>query len=173
MKKAFAIIFFLLFSNSFAQEIKLGFRIESFSALYERTDSGKKLTLNHLPILYYVFAIKANDKLQIDFRPGYSIIEDYGGFEFGGYLKYFPSENIYFLAAYNAHFMGGEAHGTHSNNETTFLMPGLGIGIVAGKYSSLEFMLFIPSPKEWKYDAGITSSFDLIIKIGLGFDWSI
>lgn len=99
----------------------------------------------------------------------------------GGYIKYFPSENIYFLAAYNAHFMGGEAHGMHSNNETTFLMPGVGIGFVTGKYSSLEFMVFIPSPKEWKYDSEfnsdgfkkITSKFDLIFKIGFGFDWPI
>jgi hypothetical protein len=75
--------------------------------------------------------------------------------------------------------MGGEAHGFHSNNETTFSMPGVGIGFLTGEYSSFELIVFIPSPKEWKYDyelengkyKKITSSFDVIFKIGFGFDW--
>ena len=46
---------------------------------------------------------------------------------------------------------------------------------------AVRLMVFIPSPKEWKYDyeldngeyKKIASSFDVIFKIGLGFDWPI
>ena len=182
MKKIIVIIGFFFISFNFAQGVKLGFRSEIFAPSYEKTGIGKTFLLNPAPLnLYFVCGLNVSQNLQIDIRPGYSIIEDYGGFEFGGYIKYFPTENIYFLAAYNAHFMGGEGHGMQSNNETTFLMPGAGIGFVTGKYSTLEFMVFIPSPKEWKYDyefnsegfKKIVSKFDLIFKIGFGFDWSI
>lgn len=181
MQKIISIIIFLVLSTCFAQQTNLGFRTEIFAPLYEKTDIGKSFKLCMPPNLYFVLAFKPTENFQLDLRLGISFVEDYGGFEFGGYLKYFPSESIYLLAAFNAHFNGGEAHGTHSNNESTFLLPGLGIGILTGKYSSLEFMVFIPSPKEWKYDyelengeyKKITSSFDVIFKIGFGFDWPI
>ena len=182
MKRIIVFVFFPLISNSFAQEAKLGFRTEIFGPLYERTGFGKTFVLNPMPPnLYFVLAFKLTENFHLDFRPGISFVEDYGGFELGSYLKFFASESIYLIAAYNAHFNGGEAHGTHSNNATTFLMPGLGFGIVTGNYSSLELMVFIPSPKEWKYDVDIksgefkkiTSKFDVIFKIGFGFDWPI
>jgi hypothetical protein len=182
MKRVIIIISFIFICKNFAQEVRLGFRAEIFGPLYEKTGFGKTFYLNPIPPnLYFVSAIKASHNLQIDFRPGLSFIENYGGFEFGGYLKYFPSESIYFLVAYNVHLMEGDAHGFHSNNATTFSMPGLGVGIITGKYSSLEFMVFIPSPKEWTHDIvfktsgykEINSSFDVIFKIGFGFDWPI
>lgn len=182
MKKIIVIIGFFFLSHNFAQETKLGFRLEMFGSSYEKTGIGKTFILKPVPSnLFFVYGLNVSQNFQIDLRPGYSIIEDYGGFEIGGYIKYFPLEKIYLLASYNAHFMGGEAHGMQSNNETTFFMPGIGIGFVTGKYSSLEFMVFIPSPKEWKYDyefnsdgfQKITSKFDLIFKIGFGFDWPI
>jgi hypothetical protein len=182
MKRIIVFVFFPLISNSIAQEAKLGFRKEIFGPLYERTGFGKTFVQNPMPPnLYFVLAFKPTENFQLDLRPGISFVADYGGVEFGGYLKYFPSESVYLLAAYNVHFMGGEAHGFHSNNETTFTMPGLGVGFVTEKYSSLEFMVFIPTPKEWKYDVEIksgefekiTSKFDVIFKIGFGFDWPI
>jgi hypothetical protein len=181
MKKVISIILFIFLSTGFAQEVKLGFRAEIFAPLYEKTEIGKSFKLYMPPNLYFVLAFRPTENFQLDLRPGISFVEDYGGFEFGGYLKYFPSESIYLIAAYNAHFNGGEAHGFHSNNETTFTMPGLGVGFVTGKYSSLELLLFIPSPKEWKYDVEveiggykkITYTFDVIFKIGFGFDWPI
>lgn len=174
-------IIYICINHSFAQEVKLGFRAEIFAPVYEKTDAGKSFQLFMPPNIYGVLAFKPIENFQLDLRPGISFVEDYGGFELGSYLKFFPSESIYLLAAYNLHFMGGEAHGFHSNNETTFTMPGAGIGILTGKHSSIEFLLFIPTPKDWMYDVqfenvgfkSIITKFDLIFKIGFGFDWSL
>lgn len=182
MKKITIMIIYICINHSFAQEVKLGFRTEIFTPFYEKTDMGQTFKPYLVPPnLYFTLAFKPTENFQIDIRPGYSIVEDYGGFEFGGYLKYFASESIYLLASYNLHFMRGEAHGFHSNNDATFSMPGLGVGFVTGKYSSLEFQIFIPSPKEWQNDVeveiggykGIKTTFTTIIKVGFGFSWPI
>lgn len=181
MKKIILLFVYLSVNNSLAQEVKLGFRAEVFGPLYQKTDIGKSFKLFMPPNVYGVLAFKPTENFQLDLRPGVSFVEDYGGFEFGGYLKYYPTESIYLLAAYNLHFMGGEAHGFHSNNETTFSMPGLGVGFVTGKYSSIEFLLFFPSPKEWQYDVeveiggykSITTKFIAIFKVSFGFNWPI
>ena len=182
MKKILIISLLILLKNNYAQEIRIGFRAEIFAPLYDKTEIGKTFAPNPIPPnVYFVLAIKPANIFQLDLRSGISFVENYGGFEFGGYLKYFPNESIYLLAAYNLHFMGGEAHGTHSNNETTFTICGFGVGFVTGKYSSIEFLLFFPSPKEWQYDVeveiggykSITTKFIAILKIGFGFDWPI
>ena len=181
MKKHIVLNILLGISYLYAQNLHLGIRTEVFAPLYAKTEVKSSFNLFMPPNIYGVLAIKPIENFHLDFRPGISFVEDYGGFELGSYLKFFASESIYLIAAYNAHFNGGEAHGTHSNNAATFLMPGLGFGIVTGNYSSLELMVFIPSPKEWKYDVEIksgefkkiTSKFDVIVKIGFGFDWPI
>lgn len=181
MKKIIVIFLSLFINFTYSQEVGLGLRAEIFAPLYEKSDIGKSFKLHMPPNIYGVLELKPTEEIQFDLRPGISFVENYGGFEFGGYFKYFASESIYLLASYNFHFMGGEAHGFHSNNEATFSMPGLGVGFVTGKYSSLEFQIFIPSPKEWQNDVelviggykSIKTTFITIIKVGFGFSWPI
>src|SRR5690606_2634008 len=117
--KLIIIIGLFLINTTFAQDIKLGFRTEMFATLYHKTTNAEKdFTIKPmlLPNLYFVLASKPYSNLQIDIRPGYSATESYLGFELGIYAKYFPSEKLYLMTAFNSHFMGGEAHGTYSNN---------------------------------------------------------
>lgn len=187
-KLKFAILSIFLFCNSFIfpqqNPAILGFRFEGTGEILSK--EGKPSFEAGLPSFYALIGVKTSPKTELNLRPGFSMVDDFTGFEIGTYIEYFPSETgLKIIGGVNFHFNATNGHSTHENNHTTFVLPGIGAGYTNKDNFSIELIFYYPFPQEFTEDLVYTGSNEIdpfknvktnlngLIKLGVGFAWDL
>src|SRR5690606_770754 len=126
-----------------SQDVEVGFRFESLGLQRSYTSGKKDFGYSPLPTsLQLNFAIYPINKLALEIRGGRILFFDnFIGYEYGIYSKYFITKKYYIVAGLSGHSNEGGGGGMYSGSVlNSFLMPSLGIGIKPWKNTSIELL---------------------------------
>lgn len=185
----YAIIISLALSKGiFSQDIQLGFRWESnfmkshsdtYTYTPEFVPDAAQINISYFPI---------ND-LGIEARLGAELsLENYTGFEYGLLTKYFLTQQSlkpYLLAGVMFHHNTSNYHGVMNPTNTfekTFTLPSIGFGINPIGALNIEALYQFGMNKDltgtlintvYDKETFYTTKLDWVLKLGIGFSWSL
>ncbi len=175
-----------------AQNLKLGFQVES-TQYYTNTELVHRITNitvsnqssvhgAYLPTsLYIKLDFDITDEILLGVKSGYLGYDDYSGIEAGIFSKYKIYKFINLIAFYNYH--SNNSHSSFSGGTTSkgISLLGTGVGFNVNETIIIELLYSIPITesqigyKSYLTDSSLRSETSLksIIKLGIGFSWSL
>lgn len=166
----YIITFLLCFSCAQvqAQKFALGFRLESTGMHRNFSDGGS----DFVDVFFFPSSIQLNlayypiENLSVEIRGGREILfDDYMGYDYGLYSKYFISDKVYFTAGMAGHSNSGSSHNLGGTYPVSFLMPAAGIGYNIWSPFGLELQLQKPDNPAISY-SGPSSAYIVNTKVG-------
>lgn len=174
----------LLVTNLAAQDVEVGFRLET-AGLHTTSSNGEsKFAFGYLPTSVYLTAgVYPMEKLCFEGRFGRELVFDnYIGFEYELFAKYFINNYLYAVCgiAYHANeHNGGRLSFTFKNN---LAMPALGIGVKPFKHFGIEAIFMKANNSSIggdlfpisgdRYDL-ISQQINWAFKLGYAFSWKL
>ncbi|QQS36091.1 MAG: hypothetical protein IPM56_17925 [Ignavibacteriales bacterium] len=192
-KNAVILILIIPLSSTSAQNLKLGFQLESFQ-YFTNTDVINRTT--NLSVsnyssafgafaptsLYLKFDVGITNELMLEFKPGFLFADDYTGYEAGIFSKYKIYKFANLIAFFNYHANNDYSSNTGGATSKGISLLGAGVGVDICEMIVLELLYSIPISESqigytpsYKNDYSLRTETNLksIIKLGIGFSWSI
>lgn len=187
MRKIIFIMLLVLPSlNLVAQDVELGFRLESQS-LRKYYSNGYKAGFALYPYLSCLqldLAVYPVKNISIEGRFGREFLfENYIGLEYGVYSKYYFGESYYLtggIAGHSNESSGGSIYGGSSLN--TLIMPAAGAGLRFSRFAAVEVLFQYAGNKKiggsWDFGrhgevVGVRETVEWLMKVGLVFGWKL
>ncbi|MGE5500180.1 MAG: hypothetical protein ACM3Q2_19065 [Syntrophothermus sp.] len=169
-----------------AQDLELGLRIES-QGLNRNFSNGNKANFEYLLIptciqlnlSYYPFK-----KISIEGRFGREFfLENYTGFEYGLFTKYFFTGAFYLTGGVAGHSNEGGSGGIYEgSSNNSFIMPAIGLGFKPFNHTSFELMYQNTGNKiigsSWQLGPNgeiiiVKEKLEWIVKLGIVLGWTL
>jgi len=177
-KKTFLLTIYLMLSSiTFAQSLKLGFRIEPTFLL---TEAKTENSIAFSPYSFYFnIIVEPIDGLSLEVRPGYLIGgNEYSGFEFGAFARLKISSTKFFITSgLNNHSNNETGHNSGGSYAKEMLYKGIGIGFQKDSKLSFDIIYYWTDDKEFAYSFDGSSRKNKqmkgIIKLGFSLAWDV